>query len=336
MRSEVAPGFFSWEGYRSTRCPAVSIHIHTNCMRVTDPVVPRSGSCCAHVQVHCVFLRATSLAMEDEIVIAEPPSPPPDVVIRDCSILLGESEVCEQLRNQGFAVSAVVRFRRTAKGKPPKLLPMCRVQLSDTAAAERLIAAGATIAGVRCPAERAQVAADSASAAGWQAAAGAEGVWRIRTAVEAVAPLQGVPYDEQLRRKRASVLEELKKLPGAMRQLLGRSGDALPWLLPEALREDEGSPCPIETVVPSPLELGYRNKAEFSIGHDANGIPCVGFVLGHIRRQTQAVAIGEVSGCRLLSAEMRAAVMCAPRSFRLLDDAHTLVAALTSSRRDLA
>eukprot|EP00966_Prymnesium_polylepis_P263910 6096942-Prymnesium_polylepis.1 len=246
---------------------------------------------------------------------AEAP-PPCDVVLRDVAVALSEEDIVKQLESQALTVGAVVRFRRTAKGKPPKALPMCRLQGVAAADVERLLTESIILAGVRCKAERAQRAADSASAAGWQATAGAEGVWRTRSAVEAVAPLQDVPYEEQLRRKGTAVLDELRKLPEAMRLLgasldppdMRRAAHALPWLQPEALRAHEGSPCPIAPLMPSPLEVGYRNKAEFSIGCDADGAPCVGFVLGQVKRQTQHVTIGEPSACRLLSEHMRAAV----------------------------
>jgi len=59
-------------------------------------------------------------------------------------------------------------------------------------------------------------------------------------------------------------------------------------------------------VLPSPRTEGYRNKCEFSIGTDASGRPCVGFVVG---RQSGTHTIESPARCNLVSLEMRAAVV---------------------------
>ena len=40
------------------------------------------------------------------------------------------------------------------------------------------------------------------------------------------------------------------------------------------------SACSLEKILASPKQDGYRNKCEFTIGHDAEGIICVGFRVG--------------------------------------------------------
>ena len=133
-----------------------------------------------------------------------------------------------------------------------------------------------------------------------------------RSAADVVAPLHGLPYEEQLARKRASVLSALRKLPKQMMQAVktlphGHEGHGqmlrMRWLAPEVLKQQEWSPCPLEAVVPSPRVDGYRNKCEFSIGRDGAGQPCVGFVLGRFKQGV--VAIGPPQGCPNVSDHMK-------------------------------
>ena len=132
-----------------------------------------------------------------------------------------------------------------------------------------------------------------------------------RTAAAAVAPLQGVPYEEQLRRKRDAVRAELAQLPALLRKEAAHVGAAqltawqrLACLDEEALERYGGAPCEVEPVCASPLQQAYRNKCEFSIGADADGLPCVGFIVG---TQAGAHVVCEPSDCRNVTLEMRAA-----------------------------
>lgn len=50
-----------------------------------------------------------------------------------------------------------------------------------------------------------------------------------------------------------------------------------------AFASHKGLCCPTDSIHPSPVTEGYRNKCEFSIGFDTDGKPCVGFRLGLFR-----------------------------------------------------
>ena len=247
-----------------------------------------------------------------------------EVVLRDVLVSLDEAEIAALLQAQGIDVRGVTRFRRTARGKPPKLLPLCRLTLAADTDVQKLLSEGALLGGVRCSGTRPERASDSASAQGWQAGnARLVAQQRKRTAVDAVAPWQDVAYEEQLARKQATVRLTLLTLPAAMLDLAAKVDDTqrrafrlLPWLQPLALEQHSNLPCQLQEIVASPLTQGYRNKCEFSIGRDANGNPCVGFVLGSVGRYTRSIVIGDPTGCRLLSAEMLAVVARVQRVVR--------------------
>lgn len=110
-----------------------------------------------------------------------------------------------------------------------------------------------------------------------------------RTAADAVTPLHKLAYEDQLERKHRAMLNELRNLPGEMHRAAKGCPDeqrlafkALKWLAPDSLRANGFAPCPLAPVTRSPLEVGYRNKCEFSVGLDVQGAPCVGFMLGQV------------------------------------------------------
>ena len=239
-----------------------------------------------------------------------------DVVLSDVDVQHSEAEVSSELAVQGFEAASVTRFRRTARGKPPKALPLVRVSLEEEAASRLLAAGGVHLFRVCCAAGRPKSDRDSASAKGWSADSNQHRNRKVeqaapRTAAAAVAPLQGVPYAEQLQRKRDAMRAELAQLPVLLWKEAAHVGAAqlpawhsLGWLRAEALERHGGAPCAVEAVVASPLQEAYRNKCEFSIGADANGLPCVGFVVG---TQAGVHVVCEPSGCRNVTLEMRAA-----------------------------
>lgn len=135
----------------------------------------------------------------------------------------------------------------------------------------------------------------------------------LRTAADLVAPLHAMPYEEQLKKKRENLLGVLRKLPKAFTDAsMCMQRDErepwlakMPWLKPPTVEgRDNGLVCDLAQVVPSPVIHGYRNKCEFSIGRDANGAPCVGFVLGRVR-QVGFAAIGPPTDCPNVSEEMK-------------------------------
>ena len=196
----------------------------------------------------------------------------PDLVLKDVHVGHTEEQVASLLAEQGYVASSVTRFHRTARGKPPKTLPLCRITLDEESASRLLAAKGAHLAGVYCAAGLPHSDKESAAARGWSAESSQHRGRKVespapRTAPEAVAPLQDVPYTEQLQRKRQGLMAELAKLPSLMWKEAASVGaaqrpawDALAWLRAEELERRGGAPCEVEAVVPSPLTEGYRNK----------------------------------------------------------------------------
>ena len=85
----------------------------------------------------------------------------------------------------------------------------------------------------------------------------------------------------------------------------------MPWLRSRPEHEG-GLACKLEAVVPSPTVHGYRNKCEFTIGRDAAGAPCVGFVLG--RFKLGVAHIGPPTDCPTARRDGRLRCGAAPHS----------------------
>lgn len=75
-----------------------------------------------------------------------------------------------------------------------------------------------------------------------------------------VTPLWRMSYEEQLVHKQQAMQSIVNKLSSEARQAI----------------------C-LEPIVPSPVLNGYRNKCEFTVGLDKEGLPTVGFLLGGFR-----------------------------------------------------
>ena len=184
-----------------------------------------------------------------------------DVVLSDVDVKHSEAEVSSELAVQGFETASVTRFHRTARGKPPKALPLVRVSLEEEAASRLLAAGGVHLFRVCCAAGRPKSDRDSASAKGWSADSNQHRGRKVeqavpRTAAAAVEPLQGVPYAEQLQRKRDAMRAALAQLPALLWQEAAHVGAAqlpawhgLGWLRAEALERHGGAPCEVEAVV---------------------------------------------------------------------------------------
>ncbi|XP_071116030.1 tRNA (uracil-5-)-methyltransferase homolog A-like [Haliotis cracherodii] len=90
--------------------------------------------------------------------------------------------------------------------------------------------------------------------------------------LKCVAPYWGVPYEEQLKRKQADIVDVLK--------WMGKNGEPGDFFKKQR-KENDGMCCKLFPVKPSPLLLGYRNKSEFSIGKGVNDEDAiVGFRFG--------------------------------------------------------
>ena len=103
---------------------------------------------------------------------------------------------------------------------------------------------------------------------------------------DAVCPLWAVPYEEQLRRKRATVAAALAQL--------SRSAKKVSQGAPPEWAKGGGTACPLRGIVASPVRDGYRSKTEFSCGPcPDNGLLSVGFNVGAFAEGFAAVASAE-------------------------------------------
>ena len=122
---------------------------------------------------------------------------------------------------------------------------------------------------------------------------------------DAVCPLWATPYADQLATKRAKVEEALRNLTRHTAKncrRLKKQGAGGTWRWPAWLGESNRRgklAAPVEGIVRSPVLEGYRNKSEFTIGPDADGVPTVGFNVGLFKEGVTAVASAEA--CRHIS-----------------------------------
>jgi len=178
--------------------------------------------------------------------------------------------------------------------------------LADRLAAEAALAAAATAE--RCVTVETAAPRGSAPRAGTTTASVAEGGEDVvaeaharatRDVRDACTPLWRQPYAAQLVTKRAAAHAALVALREGVASARGPTPPA--WL------PAEGPACPLLGVVASPVLLGYRNKAELTIGPDAAGLGTVGFNVGLFAQGYACVAeptmCANVSpACRTLAA----------------------------------
>ncbi|XP_035892405.1 tRNA (uracil-5-)-methyltransferase homolog A [Anopheles stephensi] len=97
-----------------------------------------------------------------------------------------------------------------------------------------------------------------------------------RTVEASSTSLAYLPYEQQLKQKQSEMENVLQKFGNEL-------WSSIPTLRPyvERQRQEHGGlPCALESIRPSPIQDGYRNKCEFSIGKDAQGVKRVGFRVG--------------------------------------------------------
>ncbi|XP_058118250.1 tRNA (uracil-5-)-methyltransferase homolog A [Anopheles ziemanni] len=98
-----------------------------------------------------------------------------------------------------------------------------------------------------------------------------------RRSVEACATaLAYLSYEEQLLQKQSEMENVLQKFG----KELWSSVPSLRSYIEKQREHNNGLPCALEPLRPSPVQNGYRNKCEFSIGKDASGVKRVGFRVG--------------------------------------------------------
>jgi tRNA (uracil-5-)-methyltransferase len=88
-----------------------------------------------------------------------------------------------------------------------------------------------------------------------------------------VTPFWRKTYSEQLAAKQASMADALVKISRSL-------ADPVPGWALRNRKMYNGMVCPLADVLPSPVECDYRNKCEFTFGHDPDGQLVAGFLLG--------------------------------------------------------
>ncbi|EJW78201.1 hypothetical protein WUBG_10892, partial [Wuchereria bancrofti] len=112
-----------------------------------------------------------------------------------------------------------------------------------------------------------------------------------RTARERVTPLADIPYSEQLEIK----MKDVKRIAmNFLKEMIVAHVNGANRIDIESL---------IESIRPSPRITGYRNKCEFTIGHNIDGHICVGFVGGRFAANEHFVV--PVDTCDNISAHMK-------------------------------
>lgn len=126
----------------------------------------------------------------------------------------------------------------------------------------------------------------------------------VRKLNQQVAPLHSLAYSSQLVKKYESICQlmvDFQKGVGKLFDVKIQASDErdslLAWYV-SAKKTFDRKLCPVESVVPSPLIDGYRNKCEFSIGHDCT----VGFRLGSYKDGSLQVA--PIESCPLVPSAM--------------------------------
>ncbi|XP_064391764.1 tRNA (uracil-5-)-methyltransferase homolog A-like [Halichondria panicea] len=93
---------------------------------------------------------------------------------------------------------------------------------------------------------------------------------------EVVTPLLATPYQEQLSSKEDKVRNFLRSIA---RDLCARKAQPDKWIV-EHVEKNDGLLCRLEPIRSSPIQSGYRNKCEFTVGMDTEtSRPVVGFRL---------------------------------------------------------
>lgn len=107
------------------------------------------------------------------------------------------------------------------------------------------------------------------------------------TVKDAVVPWHHIEYPHQLVKKYRAMRDILEKILKRVK----RDSSAPPeWMVPILKQKTKWLACPLEQVIPSPFQDGYRNKTELTVGFNSEGKPAIGFLLGALRDGVMAVA----------------------------------------------
>ena len=94
--------------------------------------------------------------------------------------------------------------------------------------------------------------------------------------------------------KASSAIPELDHENNTVKQMIKelnseqRAVIQLAWLR-DASKDNSGTPCSFNDILPSPVTEGYRSKCEFTFGRDLNGEKTCGFLLGLYKEGVHAV-----------------------------------------------
>jgi len=121
-----------------------------------------------------------------------------------------------------------------------------------------------------------------------------------KTVLEKSCPLHKWDYPTQLTMKETYVKSTIRSFTKQARIVAEERGDPPKWTDPKwhaKCKAPYGCGCPTEPIIGTPEDSleGYRNKCEFTIGHNINGEPEVGFVLkihgdlGQVTDSAQAI-----------------------------------------------
>ncbi|XP_061188438.1 tRNA (uracil-5-)-methyltransferase homolog A-like [Saccostrea echinata] len=103
---------------------------------------------------------------------------------------------------------------------------------------------------------------------------------------KAVSPLWDMPYDKQLELKSEEIGKMMKTYAN---QIFKSNVDLRNWLT-EQRKKYDGHCCELLQIKPSPIQQGYRNKCEFTIGQDVDkNDNTVGFRFGQYKDGTSSV-----------------------------------------------
>ena len=122
-----------------------------------------------------------------------------------------------------------------------------------------------------------------------------------QTIRERVMGLAHMPYSDQLKEKRMTVIRALRKFHKKYTKSVGKDEKQLQIIIRDTL--------------PSPVLEFYRNKVEFTIGKDAEGNTNIGFVNGNFRNATARVE--DVDTCEIVP---RPALEIIPRMKKIIND----------------
>ncbi|XP_053668535.1 tRNA (uracil-5-)-methyltransferase homolog A [Anopheles marshallii] len=97
-----------------------------------------------------------------------------------------------------------------------------------------------------------------------------------RTVEASATSLAYLSYEQQLKQKQSEMENVLQKFGKELWSTI----PTLRVFVEKQRQEHGGLPCAFEPIRPSPMQDEYRNKCEFSIGKDAQGVKRVGFRVG--------------------------------------------------------